>query len=66
VASRRTARKPPTEYKLSVRVDPEVRKQFKLACTRDDTTIADKLHEMICREIGREDLLLAQPVASAK
>lgn len=63
-ASARPRRKP-TRYKLSVTVHPEVRKRLKMLATKEDCSMQEKLHAILCRELGLGNLEIDTPVAAS-
>lgn len=51
------------EIKLSARINPELRKRLKIIATEEGLSIQQKLHLLLCRELGRHDLIDAGPDA---
>jgi hypothetical protein len=46
---------------LSIVVHPAIRHELKLAAVRDGMNMPEKLHMILCHELGREDLVRQAP-----
>jgi plasmid stability protein len=46
---------------LGLRVLPELRNAFKIAAAQEGRSMESKLHEVLCRELDRKDLLSKRP-----
>ncbi len=50
--------------KLQVNVHPEVLQELKIAAIREDRTIGEQLHMLLCHELGLEHLTMPDPDAA--
>jgi predicted HicB family RNase H-like nuclease len=49
------------EVRLNARMNPELHRQLKSTAALEGLSIQDWLHERLCRELGRPDLLHRAP-----